>query len=574
MLNKEPAGDRRESTASTAKPANASVGAAGQTVAGTGRLRKWFPLSQFLSLLVLAVSLFVTYQLWKEARDTAEQALQSDFDFLVHESNRRIEQRMLTYEQVLRGAAGLFAASKNVTRQDFHAYVNALRLDENYPGIQGIGFSRPVPAAQKDKHIAEIRNEGFPDYTIKPPGKRDVYSPIVYIEPSGRNLRALGYDMYSEPVRRAAMEQARDTGKAALSGKVTLVQETGQNSQTGFLMYLPVYRNGAPTETVAQRRANLAGWVFAPFRMSDLMSGLIGDQSGDLSIVVYDDKEISSRTLMHDANEKPGINQPDSRFASIDVIKILGHDWTVVTRALPGFERRVEHDKSPLILRSGIGASILLALLAWLLIDERARAWKAAHQAFRMALYDGLTDLPNRKLFTDRLLHALTRAKRDKTQVAVMFIDLDRFKPVNDEFGHAVGDLLLKEVAKRLQQSVRESDTVARLGGDEFVALFPYIRESHGDMIVAEKILKALAEPFHIDGRILHISSSIGIAIYPKDGSDEKMLLKNADTAMYHAKKSGRNNIKFFHRGMDEVRSDTPVSSRRSRRTTDPSRND
>jgi diguanylate cyclase (GGDEF)-like protein len=191
-----------------------------------------------------------------------------------------------------------------------------------------------------------------------------------------------------------------------------------------------------------------------------------------------------------------------------------------------------------------------------------------------MALYDGLTDLPNRKLFTDRLLHALTRAKRDKTQVAVMFIDLDRFKPVNDEFGHAVGDLLLKEVAKRLQHSVRESDTVARLGGDEFVALFPYIQESHGDMIVAEKILKALAEPFHIDGRILHISSSIGIAIYPQDGNDEKMLLKNADTAMYHAKKSGRNNIKFFHRGMDEVRSDTPVSSRRSRRTTDPSRND
>jgi diguanylate cyclase len=551
MLNKEPAGDREESTA---KPAKAAVGAAGQTVTGTGGLRKWFPLSQFLSLLVLAVSLFVTYQLWKEAHDTAEQALQSDFDFLVRESNRRIEQRMLTYEQVLRGAAGLFAASNNVTRRDFHAYVNALRLGENYPGIQGIGFSRLVPAAQKDKHIAEIRNEGFPDYTIRPPGKRDVYSSIVYIEPfSGRNLSALGYDMYSEPVRRAAMEQARDTGKAALSGKVTLVQETGQNGQAGFLMYLPVYRNGAPTETVAQRRANLVGWVFAPFRMSDLMSGLIGDQSGDLSIVVYDDKEISSRTLMHDAGEKPGINQPGSRFVSVDVIKILGHDWTMVTSALPGFERRLEHDKSPLILRSGIGVSILLALLAWLLIDERARAWKAAGQAFRMALYDGLTDLPNRKLFTDRLLHALTRAKRDKTHVAVMFIDLDRFKPVNDEFGHAVGDLLLKEVAKRLQQSVRASDTVARLGGDEFVALFPYIRESHGDMVVAEKILKAIAEPFHIDGRILHISSSIGIAIYPQDGSDEKMLLKNADAAMYHAKKSGRNNIKFFRRGMGEI---------------------
>jgi diguanylate cyclase (GGDEF)-like protein len=575
MLNKEPAGNRREYTAKPAKTLKTLTGAAGRTVTGTGRLHKWFPLSQSLSLLVLAVSLFATYQLWKEARDSAEQALQSDFDFLVRESNRRIEQRMLTYEQVLRGTAGLFAASKNVTRRDFHAYVNALRLDENYPGIQGIGFSRLVPAAQRDEHIAGIRNEGFPDYTIKPPGKRDVYSSIVYIEPfSGLNLRAFGYDMYSEPVRRAAMEQARDTGKAALSGKVTLVQEAGQEVQTGFLMYLPVYRNGAPTETLAQRRANLAGWVFAPFRMSDLMSGLIGEQSGNLGIEVYDDREISSRTLMHAAGGNPGINRPDSRFVSTEVIRILGHDWTVVTSALPEFERRVEHDKSPLVLRSGIGASILLALLAWLLIDERARAWKAADQAFRLALYDGLTDLPNRKLFTDRLLHALARAKRDKTQVAVMFIDLDRFKPVNDEFGHAVGDLLLKEVAKRLQQCVRESDTVARLGGDEFVALFPCIRETHGDMMVAEKILKALAEPFHIDGRTLHISSSIGIAIYPEGGSDEKLLLKNADTAMYHAKKSGRNNIKFFHREMDEVRSDTPVSFRRSRRTADSGRND
>jgi diguanylate cyclase (GGDEF)-like protein len=516
------------------------------------RLTGGFPLSQLISLLVLAVSLFVTYQLWKDARRNAEQVLQADFDFLVRDSNRRIEQRMLTYEQVLRGVAGLFAASKTVTREDFRIYVDTLRLNENYPGIEGVGFSLLVPAEQKDRHIAALHKDGFPDYSIKPEGTRDVYSSIVYLEPfSGRNLRAFGYDMYSEPVRRTAMEQARDSGQATVSGKVTLVQEAGRNVQTGFLMYLPVYHGGALKNTVAERRANLAGWIYAPFRMNDLMSGLNEEKSTDLYVEIYDGKEVSADALMY-GGIGDGVGKFKTPFVSAQDIKILGHDWTVVTSALPNFEQRIGHDKSPLILRAGTGASVLLTLLAWMLIDERARAWQAARQALHLALYDVLTGLPNRKLFTDRLLHSLARAKRDKTQVAVMFIDLDKFKPVNDNFGHGVGDLLLKQVAKRLQECVRESDTVARLGGDEFVVLIPRAQEQHGEMVVAEKILKALSRPFDISGHTLHISSSIGIAIYPTDGSDEKLLLKNADTAMYQAKKSGRNNAKFFAPSMLE----------------------
>jgi diguanylate cyclase (GGDEF)-like protein len=517
---------------------------------------RWFPPSQILSLLVLATSLFVTFQLWKDARYSAEQALQSDFDFMVRESNRRIEQRMQAYEQVLRGTVGLFAASDNVTRRDFRIYVEKLRLDENYPGIEGIGFSLLISPEQKEEHIAAIRREGFPDYAIKPEGEREIYSSIVYIEPfTGRNLRAFGYDMFSHPVRRAAMAQARDSGLAALSGKVTLVQEAKENAQTGFLIYLPVYRHAAPLDTVEQRRGNLAGWVYAPFRINDFMAGLIGENAGNLSVKIYDGKEISDQALMYQDDQNVDGDQSDSGMVRFHRLEFRGHHWTVVTSARPGFEQGRENDKAALVWRGGIGASILLTLLAWLLVDERARAVGAAHRALRLALYDMLTDLPNRKLFTDRLLHSLARAKRDKNQLAVMFIDLDRFKPVNDEFGHAVGDLLLKEVAGRLQDCVRKSDTVARLGGDEFVVLIPTIQEKHGDTIVAEKILKALAAPFYIDGHTLHISSSIGIAVYPKDGDDEKSLLKNADTAMYHAKNSGRNNMKLFNPEMQEVSS-------------------
>jgi diguanylate cyclase (GGDEF)-like protein len=508
---------------------------------------RWFPLSQTLSLLVLATSLFVTYQLWKDAQHSAEQTLQTDFDFMVRESNRRIEQRMQAYEQVLRGAVGLFAASDNVTRRDFRTYVDRLRLNENYPGIEGVGFSLLISPEQKEKHIASIRAEGFPDYTIRPEGVREVYSSIVYIEPfSGRNLRAFGYDMFSHPVRRAAMVQARDSGQAALSGKVTLVQEAANNAQTGFLIYLPFYQRDAPVDTVEQRRTHFVGWVYAPFRINDFMSGLIEENAGNLSLKIYDGKEIADQALMYQDDQNASDDLSDSSMVRFQRLELAGHHWTVVASARSNFEERLDNDKAGLVLRGGIGASVLLTLLAWLLVDERARAVSAARRALRLALYDMLTDLPNRKLFTDRLLHSLARAKRDKTQLAVMFIDLDKFKPVNDKFGHTVGDLLLKEVARRLQDCVRKSDTVARLGGDEFVVLIPTVQDKHGDTVVAEKILTTLAAPFYIDGHTLHISSSIGIAVYPEDGDDEKALLKNADAAMYHAKKSGRNNMKFF----------------------------
>jgi diguanylate cyclase (GGDEF)-like protein len=238
--------------------------------------------------------------------------------------------------------------------------------------------------------------------------------------------------------------------------------------------------------------------------------------------------------------------ETSDRLTSIEHIEVAGRYWTVAMAALPEFESNLHYDRSPLILRGGISISLLLALTVYLLIDERARALQAAQQALRLALYDVLTGLPNRKLITERLSQALTKARREKTQAALLFIDLDNFKPVNDDFGHPIGDLLLKDVARRLQECMRESDTAARLGGDEFIVLLPSVEGKHGAMVVATKILHALNRPFDIAGNRLQISASIGVALYPDHGSDEKSLLKFADTAMYKAKNSGRNGVHFF----------------------------
>lgn len=169
-------------------------------------------------------------------------------------------------------------------------------------------------------------------------------------------------------------------------------------------------------------------------------------------------------------------------------------------------------------------------------ITERKRH---EEQVRYQAYHDLLTGLPNRQLFQDRLAQSLLRAKREGEMLAVMFLDLDRFKEVNDTLGHNVGDLLLQEVARRLKNSVRKGDTVARLGGDEFVMLLPKIKQTENAVHLAEKVLEHLGLPMELDGQELCVNGSIGVSLFPKDGDQAESLLKHADQAMYVAKQRG-----------------------------------
>lgn len=165
----------------------------------------------------------------------------------------------------------------------------------------------------------------------------------------------------------------------------------------------------------------------------------------------------------------------------------------------------------------------------------------------RLAFYDPLTNLPNRRLLADRLQQGLLTARRDGLQLGLLFVDLDKFKPVNDRFGHAAGDVLLQAVGVRLRACVRESDTVARVGGDEFVVLLPALGASEHALAVAEKVFAALRRPFSLPGgQQVSISSSIGVAVYPQHGQTEQELSQHADMAMYDAKAAGRDRIMFF----------------------------
>lgn len=182
--------------------------------------------------------------------------------------------------------------------------------------------------------------------------------------------------------------------------------------------------------------------------------------------------------------------------------------------------------------------------------DITAAQAMSAKMAY-LAQHDFLTDLPNRVLLNDRIAQAITHARRTNKSVAILFLDLDKFKYINDSLGHEMGDKLLQAVATRLSGCVRESDTVSRLGGDEFVILVPEENHAEDAALIAEKIIAALSVPNRVSKHDLHVTPSIGISIYPGDGEDAGTLIKNADTAMYQAKELGRNNYQFFKKAMN-----------------------
>ncbi len=221
----------------------------------------------------------------------------------------------------------------------------------------------------------------------------------------------------------------------------------------------------------------------------------------------------------------------------------LAADCVLVRR--DGSELAVEDSSAPIRSRDGRVAGAVLVFRD--VSEARAMAQKMAH----LAQHDFLTGLPNRVLLTERLSQSIGLARRHGKQVALLYLDLDNFKTINDSLGHAIGDQLLQSVAERLTACVRTTDTVCRQGGDEFVILLAEIEQPQDAANVAEKILAALAVPRHLGSHEIHVTPSIGISVYPDDGNSADAVMKNADTAMYHAKASGRDNYQFFRADMN-----------------------
>jgi signal transduction histidine kinase/CHASE1-domain containing sensor protein len=352
--------------------------AALQRVAQLARARWRHVAAHAAAYLVLAVNLLAASAAFLYVRGAVAAQQAARFEERAKDAVDAIRDRMDAYVAALRGARGLFAGGREPDRPAFAAFVASLELGRAYAGVQGLGWTvrirGPVAALER-----EVRAQGIPDFRVWPRGTREPETTIVYLEPlDWRNARALGFDMASESVRRAAMERARDTGSPACSGRVELVQEHGVDRQPGFLVYLAVYA-GEPA-TAEARRAQLRGFVYAPFRAADLLRAALAQAPIDsMALDVMDGEAGDARDLLYRSRLPP----PRASLERVARLEVAGHPWTLRFSALPGFAARWEAWLPRIVLLGGL--AIALALFRVTLREACSR--EAAESSARRASF-------------------------------------------------------------------------------------------------------------------------------------------------------------------------------------------
>lgn len=770
-------------------------------------LSKWLRVTRISvsTIAVFMACMSLTIVAWQYTIDVVASEDQNRFQQETSSSLELIQERMAFYNQVLRGVKALFGASDKVTRGEFKAYIEELDLQRNHPEIIGVSFALYIEADEIDRHIAIIRAEGFPQYTLTPEGEREQYTSIIFIEPfSGNNLNAFGFDIYSEAVGQEAMDIARLTNKLTLSGKLNMRQDEGRGSIFGLLLYLPLYsEEDNQTEVNAD---NILGWVEASLSISVMIENLQLDKS-QINLDIYDGATDSAESQLYSSI---GTFQQPSEFLFFrtEQLLIAQRPWSVVFSADKSFVQVDDNTEPGIVMFVGGLFTVLLTLLVWSLSSSKGRAetkaaamtlelsetefrfkaalsgaqhgvwdwnnltnevtfdtkWKSmlgftddeiknefsewqrllhphdkdraeaaigdfisgktkiyslehrlktrdgqwlwivtrgdivswtedgraartigthtnitaqkslelalteSDQRFRGAFetaamgialvslggkwikanrsllnmlqyeeeellkltfkdithpedinldlkqltalktgkiktyqmekryfrkdgsiiwiylsvsmvtdnngdpvhyisqieditdrkerqnqilhqstHDELTGLPNRRLMSDRLTRSFALSRRYKRSFALMYIDIDHFKQVNDEYGHDAGDELLKWLASKISACIRTSDTLARQGGDEFVLILSEISTPDDAVMIVDKIFHAIREVSY-DGSIqMQVSLSIGVAIFDPNSSDTiDDLLKKADLALYRVKHAGRNGYKLY----------------------------
>ncbi len=382
-----------------------------------------------------------------------------------------------------------------------------------------------IPRVPHSERARFERERGFTIFERGPggfrrAGNRPVYFPLAYVAANRNTARALGYDLGADPVRAPFLSRARDTGRPAATPVEQLLV-----GGAGIVVFRPVYRDGAPRATPAQRRAALLGFAAGGFLVRDLAAAAVSAVPGDVSV-----------QLRQGAQSVIGPSQPLDDAASAS-IHIADRAWLLVLRD----PNRPSVGLSVLMAVVGLSLAALLGALIWVWSrNERMQELQ------RQASQDSLTGLKNRRRFEEDLRTEMARERREGVRGALLMLDLDNFKAVNDSLGHQAGDRVIEEIAGVLRGRTRETDVLARLGGDEFAIVLPRCDEAEARG-VAEAIATAVRE--HVPKRdgLPRITASIGIAMLGADPrTSPESVVSEADAAMYAAKDAGRDAVRVF----------------------------
>lgn len=506
-------------------------------------------------LVVLLLGLTLTGAAWYYSSIAENKKSLAEFKLHAQSASHDVQKHIDVYFGVLRSAGSFFASSNAVTRAEWERYVSFLNPKVYYPGIEGMGVIRRITNDRMKVFEEAVRREvtkdsaSNSDYTIHPSGMRETYYPIEYFWPPLDHINLLGLDHGAYPSGLKALEMARDSGVVTITKELPYAK--GSDRKPPILFMYPIYRNGLPANTVDERRNAIWGYIYARVNTDKLFHDAIDSSViRELHFKAFDagflGQEVSSLDMAHLIydTEPNAIRHAlgtsfNPRHHVTEKVTVDGSVWLLYSASRPGGV--IEHfDNMPmLILLVGGILSISASFFAFV---RNCQKQMTHYHAF----HDHLTGLPNRVLFQDRFQQAHANAQRHGTGMALLFLDLDNFKPVNDSMGHDMGDKVLKAVATCLASCLREGDTLSRMGGDEFVILLLNIAKAEEASAVAQKILDTISGLTPVEGKDIRVGGSIGISIFPKDGANFEGLLKNADAAMYHAKEMGRNNFQFY----------------------------
>src|SRR5512140_2880428 len=316
---------------------------------------------RLIPYLILFLSLFSTVTATLYMARTTNSRDWSRFDSAVEATDDAVRQRIETYINVLRAGRALFAANGSVSREQFARWVESLEVQRQYPGVQGIGFSITLPRQRIDELEARMREQGVERFAVWPESDTPQFNSIIYLEPlDRRNRAAIGYDMHTERVRAAAMDRARSTGMPAASPRVFLVQEIDQKKSPGFLIYVPVYEGGRVPATVGDRQHTLTGFVYAPFRATDLLDSILGAEQ-PVAAALYDGAKADPAKLLHSDGD---FGTRRARFRRMRTLDIAGEPWTLAVESRSVFEASSSRNQVYAIFIAGIVFSFVLFRLS------------------------------------------------------------------------------------------------------------------------------------------------------------------------------------------------------------------
>jgi len=477
------------------------------------RLRFWIGL---VAVLLIAAG-SVTAALIVRADDDAD-FHEGQRDQAVRAANQAEAVAALSIGQ-LASAAAFFQARSSFTQHEFEIVAEPLL---QAGALSGTAYIQRLPHSQR---AAFERRHGVPVFEPSGDGprkarERPVYYPIVYAVSAFGSTSPIGYDLGADPERGPFLRRARDRGESVATTPVRLLL-----GGVGINVYRPVYRDGAPTATVAQRRRALIGFAAGGFRVKDLAASAVAavPEAVDVQLRIDRDTVVGQQGELEDAAGAP--------------IHIADRTWFLVVRD----PNRPDVSLPLLLAVVGISLAALLGalILAWTR-NERMQ------QLQREASLDPLTGLKNRRRFEEDLGAAMARGRREGTTGAVLMLDLDHFKLVNDTHGHPAGDRMIEEIAAVLRQRTRESDVLARLGGDEFAIVLPRCTPAEARM-VAESAAEAIRDHRSEHDEVEPITASVGVAMFGDDPRTSiGSVVSEADTAMYAAKDGGRDGVRVF----------------------------